>query len=103
MKPILFTILLSTLLVSCGAPPTDAEIETQQKICTLNNQDIWITEAPSYKMYCKKKINPVMDCIEEYTNGLDEKYNNPDTVSNLSEDNFSQVAYTCNNIFGNNK
>jgi hypothetical protein len=40
-----------------------------------------------------------MKCIKEYTKGLNEKYNNPDIVTNLREDNYSQVVETCNNIF----
>lgn len=40
-----------------------------------------------------------MDCIREYTEWLDEKYNNPDNVSNLREDDYSQVVRTCNEIF----
>lgn len=45
------------------------------------------------------KEEPVMKCIKEYTNWIDEKYNNPDTVSNLREDDYSKVVETCNNIF----
>ena len=40
-----------------------------------------------------------MECIREYTDWLDEKYNNPDNVSNLKEDDYSQVVKTCNEIF----
>lgn len=42
-----------------------------------------------------------MVCIRGYTTWIDEKYNNPDTVSNLSEDNYSQVVKTCKEVFGN--
>ena len=45
------------------------------------------------------KEDKVMDCIREYTDWLDEKYNNPDNVSNLKEDDYSQVVKTCNEIF----
>ena len=51
--------------------------------------------------YKETNEDKVMDCIREYTNSIDEKYNNPDTVSNLTEDNYSQVVKTCNEIFGN--
>lgn len=47
------------------------------------------------------EVDPVMVCIREYTTWIDEKYNNPDTVSNLSEDNYSQVVKTCKEVFGN--
>jgi len=40
-----------------------------------------------------------MKCIKEYTNWIKKKYNNPDTVSNLREDNYSKVVETCNKIF----
>ena len=43
-----------------------------------------------------------MNCIREYTNWLNEKYNNPDTVTNLREDNYSNVVKTCNEIFWDN-
>lgn len=41
-----------------------------------------------------------MNCVREYTNGLDEKYNNPDTVSNMQDEDYSSVVKTCNEIFG---
>lgn len=47
------------------------------------------------------EVDPVMVCIREYTLWIDEKYNNPDAVSNLSEDNYSQVVKTCKEVFGN--
>lgn len=42
----------------------------------------------------------VMKCIREYTEGIDQKYNNPDHVQNLREDQYSNVVKTCNDIFG---
>lgn len=47
-----------------------------------------------------KSIDPIMDCIREYTDWIDEKYNNPDHVQNLREDEYSNVVKTCNEIFG---
>ena len=52
--------------------------------------------------YRLSEISPIMNCIREYTNWLNEKYNNPDTVTNLREDNYSNVVKTCNEIFWDN-
>lgn len=52
------------------------------------------------RIICKKE-DKVMDCIKEYTNWLDEKYNNPDIITNLREDEYSNVVKTCNEIFWN--
>lgn len=38
-------------------------------------------------------------CINKYIDAIDEKYNNPDTVSNLAEDDYSKVVKTCNETF----
>lgn len=41
-----------------------------------------------------------MDCIRKYNESIENKYNNPDTVSDLREDNFSNAVKTCNEVFG---
>lgn len=92
-------LLLPLILVSC-APPTDADIAEQKRICDINWQKVIINLA-SNEVDCEYKPpkTSVMDCIREYTNGLDKKYNNPDIVSNLKEDDYSKVVRTCNEIF----
>ena len=100
MKSAILIILLSVLLASCS-PPTDIEIEQHKKLCEISGKQLIIDAGSNYHMWCKEKDNPVMDCIKEYTNWLDEKYNNPDTVTDLREDNYSQVVKSCNEVFGN--
>ncbi|RTL03983.1 hypothetical protein EKK58_11545 [Candidatus Dependentiae bacterium] len=46
------------------------------------------------------KEDKVKTCISQYINSIDEKYNNPDTVSDLREDDYSNVVRTCNEVFG---
>lgn len=48
----------------------------------------------------RNQVSAVMNCIREYTEGIDKKYNNPDTVSNLEDDKYSNVVKTCNEVFG---
>lgn len=99
MKKLIIFICAMMLLTSCGKEyPTNSEIEAQKKLCKLNGKEIHIRN--DYDMGCRSKPTPVMDCIEEYTNWLDEKYNNPDHITNLREDNYSQVVKTCNEVFG---
>ncbi len=50
-------------------------------------------------MFCRNKEDKVRNCIQQYIDSIDEKYNNPDTVSSLQEDNFSNVVKTCNEVF----
>lgn len=95
-KLILIPLLL--LLVSCGVKQTQEQKLQMQKDCA----DLWRTTSMSItgEVECSYRFeNPVMKCIREYTNWLDEKYNNPDTVTNLREDNYSSVVETCNKIF----
>ena len=94
------TILILTmiLLTSCSMP-TQVEIDAMDKICAVNWQSVHINTRRFNELYCRYDSNKVMDCIQEYTRWIDEKYNNPDTVSNLREDNFSNVVKTCNDIF----
>lgn len=108
VKEIAIVITVATLvflLASCSLP-TDEEIAAKNKICDLNGQDVYVYDnfpLGGYNVGCKyrKEItNPVMDCIREYTSGIDEKYNNPDTVSNLREDTYSNVVKACDETFG---
>lgn len=100
MKKLLILIPLVFLITSCS-PPTQQEIDEQKKICDINWEELYINTSTN-EPTCLSKMykSSVMDCVREYRNGLDEKYNNPDTVSNLREDNYSQVVKTCNEVFG---
>lgn len=99
MKNLLVLLPIVFLVASCS-PPTDAEIAEQKKLCDLQGQDIAISSSPHYDMWCRYRTDPVFECIQRYNDGIDEKYNNPDTVSNLSEEDYSQVVKTCNEVFG---
>jgi len=98
MKKILILIPL-LLLVSCG-------MTQEEKLDAVNNcKELWL----DYHLTDMNNIscmrywqNKTMECIREYTNWLDEKYNNPDHVTNLREDDYSEVVKTCNEIFWNN-
>ena len=90
-------IVLSLTLTSCGSP-TKEEVVKQKEICDISNME---TISNGVSVYCSYRTDPVLLCIKEYTNWIDEKYNNPDTVSNLREDNYSQVVKICKEVFGN--
>ncbi len=100
MKKIILTLTL-LFLVSCWM--TDQEQIDKIKFCNdawfgIYKELFWGVSCTTWKL---KQDTNVMDCIKEYTNWLDEKYNNPDTVTNLREDNYSNVVKTCNEIFWN--
>lgn len=101
MKIKIILLLLCVFLVSCGIP-TQEEIDAQKRICEINWEELRINY--ENRVYCesKPKKTTTMDCIKEYTNWLDEKYNNPDNVNNLREDEYSKVVETCNKIFWEN-
>ena len=96
MKKILL-ILPLLLLVSCGM----TQEEKLHKIEECNEIGLWYFLNWFDSIDCRSSLqpNPIMKCIREYTNWIDEKYNNPDTVTNLREDNYSNVVRTCNEIF----
>ena len=97
-------LILSSLilLTSCGRM-TPQEIDEWKKYCQSVWQNFRLHEDSIFwdVYYCDEKPNKVLECIQEYTKWLDEKYNNPDTVSDLVEENYSQVVKTCNEIFNN--
>lgn len=97
MKKIIILLAAMLLLVSCW--PTNQEVIDDIKLCN----DAWLGTYRSIgndvKCSIYKSETQVMKCIREYTNWIDEKYNNPDTVSNLREDEYSNVVKACNEIF----
>lgn len=104
MKKIILIIWILTILTSCTI--TQDEIDAKQKLCDLGWQQVKFDDTFWDRLYCWYKIkeqDKVMDCMKEYTRWIDEKYNNPDTVTNLREDEYSNVVKTCNEIFWNNK
>ena len=98
MKKIIILIASIFLLASCGM----TQEEKLNKIEECKAIWYWYYLNGFDEINCSSSIttrSPVMDCIKEYTNWLDEKYNNPDHVTNLREDNYSNVVKTCNEIF----
>ena len=93
------TIIIITLLLltSCWLP-TDEEIAEYKRVCEMWWEKLKYS-LNGYWEILTRCYNPVEDCIKEYTEGIDQKYNNPDTVTNLREDNYSEVVKTCNDIF----
>jgi hypothetical protein len=90
-------------LTSCGSNPMTQE-EKLKKIQEC--KDLWLWYYLNWhrgivcKSYVEDKVN---NCIEEYTRWIDEKYNNPDTVSNLIEESYVEVVKTCNDVFWEKK
>lgn len=97
MKKIIWILLLTLLLTSCWM--TQEEKLTKIKECEELGWQVYIWSSFWTHIDCNEKEDKVLKCIKEYTNWLNEKYNNPDTVSNLREDNYSQVVKICNEIF----
>ena len=98
MKKII-PLLLLVLLTSCWMTQQEKlqKIKDCKELWLGNRYDGFYDEIQCSGYPDEDKV---ITCIQEYTNGIDEKYNNPDTVSNLREDNYSQVVKTCNEIFG---
>ena len=97
MKKLIIIALIMLWLTSC------AEITQKERLDKIKQcKELWLDyRASGNTIYCNsEKTDKVFDCIKEYTNWINEKYNNPDTVSNLREDNYSQIVKTCNEIFG---
>ncbi len=104
MKYILLLLTL-LLLVSCWAYPTQSEIQLNTKMCNTQNKDsaIYRSILHWYRLICAyRPESPVIRCIREYTDWLHEKYNNPDHVTNLREDEYSNVVKTCKEVFWKN-
>lgn len=93
--PILAILLLSSCTYSAE------EIAKQEYLCKIQWKQMYVDPMT---LYCDtKQDTELMKCIKEFTNGLYVKYDNPDTVSNLREDEFSNVVKACNEVFGEKK
>ena len=107
MKKILFIIPMIILtLSSCISDEEAIQESTNKQLLQIKQCDsLWLKHRPSIAYYneidCVDNNKLINECIDKYIDWIDEKYNNPDTVSNLREDNYSQVVKTCNEIFGN--
>lgn len=103
MKHLLLIPLLAILLVSCSSTPEErlVNFNAMKPVCDAQNRE---TAVDSTWAYCSSyKDNTVSACIDKYIESIDEKYNNPDTVSQLQDSNFSEAVKTCNEVFGKTK
>lgn len=91
-------ILTFSILLLSSCTITTQEVEEQKKICELTWQELRLNNL-WYSGWCANKTDKVQDCIDSYIDAIDEKYNNPDTVSDLREDDYSTVVKTCNETF----
>ena len=100
MKQFLLLTFSILFLASCWM----TQVENMKKIEDCKQLWFWYSLNIYDEVYCIDTLNgykedKVMNCIKEYTNWIDEKYHNPDTVSNLREDDYSNVVKTCKEIF----
>lgn len=99
---IVTVIILSIIAFEILNPPKMAQEEKLNKIQECQELWFWYRQNARWNIICNSyKEDKVMNCIKEYTRWLDEKYNNPDTVTDLREDDYSNVVKTCNEIFWN--
>jgi hypothetical protein len=101
MKYLLLT--LSILLLSSCWKLTPQEISEYTKYCESVWQEFRLIQMPFSDTYnCDDIYHPdkVQNCIADYIKTIDEKYNNPDIVSDLREDDYSKVVRTCQEVFG---
>lgn len=96
MKYLLLTF--SILFLSSCIRLTDSEIEEWKKFCELAGKDFYLF-SEGHRYTCEQKEDKVQKCIDGYIDAIDEKYNNPDTVSDLREDDYSKVVKTCKETF----
>lgn len=114
MKHLLLILLLAILLVSCWTNEDDKgmfssytpqqrldNLNAMKPVCDAQDKQTLINEG-TWEAYCSYN-NLVQDCIDKYIDSIDEKYNNPDTVSQLQDSNFSEAVKTCNEVFGKTK
>lgn len=93
------------LLSSCWELSTQ-EVEEAKQYCKSVWQDFRLVQTPfgdTYDCGTAWEIDKVQRCIENYVDAIDEKYNNPDTVSNLREANYNEVVKTCQETFWSTK
>lgn len=104
MKKILIMIILLLSLTSCEEYVPITQEEKLNKIKECNDLWFWYYQDGYGDINCNSYIeDKVFDCIKEYTKWIDKKYNNPDNISDLREENYSEVVKTCNEIFWDKK
>ena len=87
------------LLASCNIQQTQQEKLNKMQECDQLWRGISVKAFDNVSCGYTKE-DKVQTCIDKYIDAIDEKYNNPDTVSDLREDDYSNVVRTCNEVFG---
>ena len=91
-------IILSLLfLASCWM--SQEEKLNKIKECDALNLEYYINNISDKIICAYPKKDKVQECIENYIDAIDEKYNNPDIVTDLREDDYSNAVKTCNETF----
>lgn len=101
MKNILITSLLAIVLVSCWKY-TPEEISQANSHCAgLWKVTVFYQTGYDDAYECRYPTvqNTYKQCIDDYKESIRLKYKNPDTVSALTEDDYSQVVKTCKESF----
>ena len=86
-------------LASCGTPQENLkEMQDMKPLCEAQGKEVQFDAIGVWQVYCIE--NKVQVCINKYIASIRSKYDNPDTVSNLSDSSFSEAVKTCNEVFG---
>lgn len=81
------------------SPYTAEEIAIKKERCAVGGQDLYV-DANGLRADCVKKKDSVSDCLDRWVSAIDEKYNNPDTVSDLRDTEYDKVVRQCQETFG---
>lgn len=77
---------------------TDEEIREMRSNCASSGGSLQLS-ASGTSAWCVDKKDPVENCIKMWVDSVDEKYNNPDTVSDLRESEYQDVVKQCEETF----
>lgn len=80
-------------------PYTAEKLASMKLNCESNGQMLYV-DSRGVQAYCKEKPDEVKECIRLWVESVDEKYNNPDTVSNLHDTSYADVVKQCEETFG---
>lgn len=100
---LLFVLILSPLaylIYEMERPYTEDERASMEENCRLSGKQL-IINADGNMGYCEK--SKVETCIDTWVRSVDEKYDNPDTVSDLRETEYDNVVKQCQETFGDKK
>ena len=100
MKKIILLLALTFIFSWCEKQKTFEENKAKIKEC----EELWVWYyLGSHWIKCDLyRIDKVQDCIQMYVNSIQEKYRNPDVISDLREEDYSKVVETCQKTFWKN-